>query len=547
MTDDDDLVDELAPGDPLQGETYRIEFRVGRGGMATVYKALRSDGSAVALKILDRKYERNQTILERWHREYRFGERLRDVAGTLPPLELGQLAELSGRPFIAFPFLKSKDLNYTILGRSMPPLRACTIARDVADILIRVHARSVLHRDVKPSNIIVRDDAAGLVVHLLDFGFARSLTEPDEDSSDVELTLMHERPGTIEFMSPEQALGEAPAPHFDVYALGTTLWKMLAGTSPFEGMPNQEILRRKCDKRGVMRSLATAKEGLDRKLVELVDQTLHPDLARRIVSAERFRDRLDEVIAALREATTSRVSPVTEPSMPTPETAPSDQVARVEFTPAPSAAVSGRASRRIFDGLAMVIAAAAIVGGSVAWSQNHRDPAESLPLETVEASASPPVESKAIEPSRLASETEPSETEPSVAASSSAEPSSSRPSTTGPTPPVRVEDSPAVAPEPESLDPRAARVKPHHQTPECESVRRAAEEATARFDWPMVMENTARKACWATTDEWASRRVPALWGVQRFDECAKLAVRVRDPRLAGVASWCKAGLESQGK
>jgi len=546
---DDDLRDELASGTPLQGGRYRIEHRVGRGGVATVYKALDVEGMPVALKILEARHARNPSVVERLRREVRFGETLCDIPAIVPPVGYGEIPELDHRPFIAFPFLRAKDLNYAILGRSMPALKACSIARDVADVLRQIHARQVIHRDVKPSNLIVLETAVGIVVQLLDFGFARSTAEPQDPATAYELTTIFERPGTVEYMSPEQAIGDPPVPQFDVYALGVTLWKMLAGTSPFEGLPPVEILRRKCNPTGSMRSLADAKSGLDPELVALVDQAIHPERAKRIETAEAFRDRLDHLIENMRGGSSANMlhAPAglmgprsTLVANPDPEAPPSGGETTSERLPRSAASIRGWTRGHLRIGVtAAAVVTAVLVGGAVAWSRTKPidvqplDVAAPAPLDVVRAPsiATPPapsmIEAPVVEPPSAART--PVESEPS---SEPIEPQALRVSST-----VPMHEPDVPPPKPPIISPSSTK---RWQTKPCLERRRTVEAAIRRNDAATALEQLSERGCWQDRETHLKLLVDALANTRRFVECVRVGEHAADPEVQAMVKLCKA-------
>jgi eukaryotic-like serine/threonine-protein kinase len=209
-------------------DRYRFERELGAGGMATVYLAndLKHD-RPVALKVL--RGGETAVDVERFHREIRVLARLRHPF-ILPLHDSGEVA---GALFFVMPYVDGESLRARIAREgSLPVTDALEIARQVADALQTAHDEGVIHRDVKPENILMARSGHAL---LADFGIARGTASGArvEPMTQVGMTL-----GTVAYMSPEQAMGEAEIDaRSDVYALGCVLFEMLAGVPPFTGNP----------------------------------------------------------------------------------------------------------------------------------------------------------------------------------------------------------------------------------------------------------------------------------------------------------------------
>ncbi|MCO5172325.1 MAG: protein kinase [Planctomycetes bacterium] len=205
---------------------------LGRGGLARVLKGVRlDDGSLAAVKLLDpqvaaqdedwsKRFAREQRILKGIEDEHLV--RIRDV-GTL-----------DGVPYLDMDFFAGETLDQLIARTgALPEDRALDIAAQVARGLEALHARRIVHRDVKPENVLVDE---GGRVRLCDFG----LSKPQDDAA---LTHEGEILGTAVFIAPELLRGEAPSPLSDVYALGVTLFEMLTGEDAIEPGPTQAMFQ----------------------------------------------------------------------------------------------------------------------------------------------------------------------------------------------------------------------------------------------------------------------------------------------------------------
>ena len=211
----------IQPGTLLNG--YEIESTISQGGMAMVYRARRvRDGQIVALKVLREQYAADAEFVERFQREARAVASLTH-ANMVQVYESGEAA---GWHFIAMEFVEGQDLKRYI--REHGPLsvaEAVRIAVAVCEVLDYAHRHGIIHRDVKPQNILLRRDGT---VKVTDFGIARAL-------SSVTITQTGTVLGSVQYLSPEQARGQPVGRAADIYALGVVLFEMLTGQLPFEG------------------------------------------------------------------------------------------------------------------------------------------------------------------------------------------------------------------------------------------------------------------------------------------------------------------------
>jgi len=208
--------------DVLAGR-YRLDRQIGIGGMGTVYSALDDRlNRNVAVKLLKAELSSDPKFVERFRREARSAAALShpNIAGVF------DYGEESGRHFIVMELVEGRDLARVI--REDGPLdaaRALGIAEQIGLALGHAHAGGLIHRDVKPHNVIVLESDR---VKVTDFGIARATGE-------ATLTATGTIMGTAQYVSPEQASGETPGPPADVYSLGIVLFEMVTGAVPFTG------------------------------------------------------------------------------------------------------------------------------------------------------------------------------------------------------------------------------------------------------------------------------------------------------------------------
>src|SRR5260221_6389015 len=212
---------------------FEIKGRLGKGGMGTVYRAVqRSIGRAVALKVIDRRFEDDVVAVKRFLREAKLASALVHP-NSVGVIEFGQSAD--GRLYLAMELVRGKTLLERAHG-GMPLARVVRIGVQLCDALEAAHALSIVHRDLKLENVMVLDGARDHV-KVLDFGLARSLVEIDSRATATGLIA-----GTPRYLPPEVALGGADAaPAQDMYSLGVLLGELATG-APLWDAPTLEAL-----------------------------------------------------------------------------------------------------------------------------------------------------------------------------------------------------------------------------------------------------------------------------------------------------------------
>ncbi len=232
-----DLAQSLSPGRRLAG--FEIQERIGKGGMGSVWRAVDVQlQRPVAIKVLDRQALPTPEGRARFLREARTAAAVshRNICAV------HQVEEMGSELFLVLELIEGSDLADLLAAGPLPAPRAASIGRQIASGLGAIHARGLIHRDVKPRNI--RVEPSGRAV-LLDFGLARCDGGAESDTTRTEpLTQEGMVVGTIRYMSPEQVESRPLGAPTDVFSLGVTLYETLTARTPFDaGDPSRTLLR----------------------------------------------------------------------------------------------------------------------------------------------------------------------------------------------------------------------------------------------------------------------------------------------------------------
>jgi eukaryotic-like serine/threonine-protein kinase len=280
-------------------DRYRLDRELGRGGMAVVYLAhdLRHD-RPVALKVL-RPELAEMLGLERFQREIHIAARLQHPH-ILPVHDSGDAA---GQLWFTMPFVEGESLRERLSReRQLPVEDALRIAVEAARALDYAHQQGVIHRDVKPENILLTRDGSTLVA---DFGIARALGAGDERLTQTGFAL-----GTPAYMSPEQAAGEkALDGRTDLYSLASVLYEMLAGEAPYTGSTAQAIMTRRLTEPAP--SVRMVRPAVPPAAGEAIRKALAPMPADRFATAGEFAKALTQADGRSGEYANSAEMPTT--------------------------------------------------------------------------------------------------------------------------------------------------------------------------------------------------------------------------------------------
>ena len=324
-------------GTTLNGR-YRLDARIGAGGMSTVYRALDETlQRQVAIKLMNREVTSDSGQLERFRRE------ARAVAQLSHPHIVGVIdaGEDEGRPYIVFEYINGETLKERIrrCGR-LPIAEAVAYAIEIARALGAAHARHIVHRDVKPQNVLIDEEGSAKVT---DFGIARTL---DEDGLTADGRVL----GTTDYVSPEQALGQHVTGQSDLYSLGSVLFEMLTGEVPFKGEGQVAVAMKHV--REALPDVQSLRPEVSSALAAVLDRATAKRQEHRYADDAELIADLEDVLAI----ETARAGSATGEVTSVLRTLPSRAQRRVPYP----------IRHRIVTAILALIAVAA-VGGGVAW------------------------------------------------------------------------------------------------------------------------------------------------------------------------------------
>jgi serine/threonine protein kinase len=286
--------DEITSLRRATGSRYRIMRRLGGGGMATVYRAEQMPlGREVVVKVLHAHLGRDPEMAERFRREAEAAAQLVHPF-ICPLLDFGRSGEIV---YIVMPYLGGGSLADRVQkDRAVAPALVAAAAAQVAVGLDHAHRRGVVHRDVKPDNILFDDDGNAFIT---DFGIATARFHG-------RLTASGRAMGTPHYMSPEQAMGKLVDGRSDIYALGVVMYEALVGFPPFDGADAFSVGYKHVHENPV--NLAEVDSRLPPALVEVVMRCLKKPIDERYERGDALADALLNYLSATEDAAAPRRS-----------------------------------------------------------------------------------------------------------------------------------------------------------------------------------------------------------------------------------------------
>ena len=334
-------IKELNTGSTFAGR-YQIIEELGKGGMGRVYKVFDTDvKEKVALKLLKPEIASDRETIERFSNELKYARKIshRNVC------RMYDLGKSEGTYFITMEYVQGEDLKSMIrMAAGLSSGAVLSIGKQICDGLAEAHNLGVVHRDLKPQNIMI--DKGGNA-KIMDFGIARSIREKGITGPSVLI-------GTPEYMSPEQAEAKEVDYRSDIYSLGIILYEMATGRVPFEGETALSIAMK--HKGEIPKSPKQFNPNIPADLGGLILKCLEKDKARRYQTAAELRSELEKIEKGI---------PTTEVVVPKPKSITSKEIT-VKFTP----------KRLIVPALAII---AVILAAAVVWRVVLKKPLALLP------------------------------------------------------------------------------------------------------------------------------------------------------------------------
>ena len=264
-------------------DRYQVEARIGAGGMAEVYRGFDQVlNRTVAIKVLLPQMARDTSFVERFRREAQAVARLNqpNIVGVY------DTGADDGTQYIVMEFVEGRTLaEFMATGRRPTPIQAAEIAQKIAAAIAAAHAQGVIHRDIKPGNVMITRDG---VIKVMDFGIARVLGPETAPQTSAVL-------GTASYLSPEQAQGGPVDARTDIYSLGAVLYELLTARPPFTGDSPVAVAYKQVNEAPAAPS--SLNPDVPARLDAVVMKALAKNPSNRYQTAEEFSADLDRVIA----------------------------------------------------------------------------------------------------------------------------------------------------------------------------------------------------------------------------------------------------------
>jgi serine/threonine-protein kinase len=278
------------------GRRYRVTERIGTGGMADVYKAVDETlGRTVAVKVMHTRYADDPEFVQRFRHEA-------SAAANLSHPSIVNIYDYGvedGTYYIVMELVRGTDLKAVVKEQgALDPVKVAEYGVQVCSALSVAHGYGIIHRDIKPQNIVL---TPGGTIKVMDFGIARAV---DSDSTQTGSVL-----GTAQYVSPEQAQGRKLGPESDLYSLGVVLYELATGKLPFDGdTPVSVALKHVNDEAPAPR---TINPRIPPALEAVIIKAMQKDPTRRYRSADEMRDDLQRVVAGRAVSAQPRVDDTT--------------------------------------------------------------------------------------------------------------------------------------------------------------------------------------------------------------------------------------------
>jgi serine/threonine-protein kinase len=278
-------------GDEVGGK-YKIVDHLGSGGMGEVYLGLNEPiGQRVAVKFLGKKFTADESVILRFLNEARSYCRV-NHPNAVTLLEYGQHDD--GALYLITEFIEGDSLTQVLKDKGPLPLeQVISVGIQVCEVLSAAHEQGVIHRDLKPDNLMLMSSTRGrFAVKVLDFGIAKIVDDEDEHGPMTETGSVF---GTPEFMSPEQARGETADPRSDLYAMGAILYYMISGKLPFKGKNKFVVLNKQLTERPERPSEKRPDLDIPLRLESVIMKCLNKGADERYQSADDLLEALEEL------------------------------------------------------------------------------------------------------------------------------------------------------------------------------------------------------------------------------------------------------------
>lgn len=443
-------------------DRYEIERELGAGAAAvTVAAHDRRLGRRVAIKILKPESDVDQEFSRRFTREARAAAAI-NHPNVVSVFDVGQEGELL---YLVMQFVDGTDLKRLIERHgALPWRRAVAIARDVLAGLAPIHASGIVHRDIKPQNVLIGRDGE---VKVTDFGVAHI-------ERDAALTTAGTTVGTASYMAPEQAQGRTPTPAADVYAVGVMLYEMVTGKLPFNEATSIATMLAHIQQEAPAPVAPSGMEPIPDGVIDVIRQAMAKEAASRFRSAQAMRTALERhdsgaTMNATTQATAGRTEVVPSIQQPRePARRPPIPATPARTQPAPRYEQDGQRTRGFgatFAGILVVLALALAVTAGALWVMEERpnlldgivggtdDPTATAAAPTVAPTPTPDTEQPGI--------IEPVDDDPTPTPTPTVEPSP----TPEPTPTTEPTPTPTTQPELPTPTPTVPVIVPADETP----------------------------------------------------------------------------------